>query len=1190
MKYILSLIISGALVVSGFGQTRNVLVGTNNAVVQPTNFWSADASNARTGLGLGTAATNPATAFQPSNLTLSNLADNNGGGLTNLNATNIVGILSVAQGGTGSTNASDARTTLGLGTAATNPATAFQASSLNLSNLASGNGGSLTNLQASNLVGAIPASNIPSVTFTNLSGTLSVAQGGTGATNAANARQNLGSTTVGDALFVATNAEAARTAISLGTAATSAVTAFQPANANLTNLSTNNGASLTGIPIAGVVNLQSNLDTKLATNGNASGLSNITAANITGTVALASNITGTASLATNVTGIVALANGGTGATNAAGARTALGATTVGGNIFTLVNPSAIRFLRLNADNTATALSASDFRTAIGLSTAATNAESAFQPASTNLTTLAGNNGSALTNLQATNLVGLIPASNIPSTTLTNISGTLAIASGGTGATNASSARQNLGSTTVGDAVFIATNAVAARTAIGALTTNSDGSGLTNLTAANITGTVALASNIIGIIAISNGGSGATTAGGARTNLGLGATWLTNTTASDFLSAVGLGSTNSAQFGGLAVGGNLAVVTNQIDFGSPVFFADRSGTNAVFLFEEASDAAIARTNLGLGWPALTNTNSGTGLVSVNTNGEVVSPTNFWQAAPINTVLQNITNVVGNSTNAATNARLLFLYSLAPTVTNVTSTITLPTNGSTFGGDVATITHLGSTSSVTAIRALGASTNLIALNQSEESVRFIYRDGQWKLMDNISYIEPIFFSGTNAAANAAESRTNLGIPLPAFTNTNNANFRTAIELGATNNVTFNNVAASGTLTVTGSVTALSNAAVGGTLTSTGVVTAMTNLNVGGAIAVTNAALTRTNLGLGAADNVSIGSDGGSLTTDDFNAATINVSGSIAFTNAATTRTNLGIPLAALTNTDVTNFRTAIGLGATNDVAFSSVTIGPAPNLVISNGSLFWSTNNRLEIETMTAFAALDFDGGSFGSVAGETRTNLGLGASNSVTFAGLTSNGDITINQTATNNGLLYIYRTNAEPFLGLANLIASNNVTVSNESLFRVGVAEATNKAAQFGFRSTNTNGNGVAVFSVFGYNALMMIGPSDPTAGTNPIQATIYSIAPTNKVMTLITTNTGATLFHRAIEFENTTNQAITRTNLGLPLAALTNTNNAGFQRAIFQTNTTPTNGANLGDVKAWIEISVVTNSVTNSYRIPVFQ
>jgi len=36
--------------------------------------------------------------------------------------------------------------------------------------------------------------------------------------------------------------------------------------------------------------------------------------------------------------------GGTGATTAAGARTNLGATTVGGNLFTLTDPSAIRFL------------------------------------------------------------------------------------------------------------------------------------------------------------------------------------------------------------------------------------------------------------------------------------------------------------------------------------------------------------------------------------------------------------------------------------------------------------------------------------------------------------------------------------------------------------------------------------------------------------------------------------------------------------------------------------------------------------------------------------------------------------------------------------------------------------------------------------------------------------------------------
>jgi hypothetical protein len=49
----------------------------------------------------------------------------------------------------------------------------------------------------------------------------------------------------------------------------------------------------------------------------------------------------------------------------------LGATTIGDSIFKLTNPSAITFLQINADNTATALSASAFRTAIGLGTLAT---------------------------------------------------------------------------------------------------------------------------------------------------------------------------------------------------------------------------------------------------------------------------------------------------------------------------------------------------------------------------------------------------------------------------------------------------------------------------------------------------------------------------------------------------------------------------------------------------------------------------------------------------------------------------------------------------------------------------------------------------------------------------------------------------------------------------------------------------
>jgi len=63
--------------------------------------------------------------------------------------------------------------------------------------------------------------------------------------------------------------------------------------------------------------------------------------------------------------------GGTGATSASGARTNLGATTLGGNIFTITNPSAVTFPRFNADNTISSLSATDFRTAIGAGTSST---------------------------------------------------------------------------------------------------------------------------------------------------------------------------------------------------------------------------------------------------------------------------------------------------------------------------------------------------------------------------------------------------------------------------------------------------------------------------------------------------------------------------------------------------------------------------------------------------------------------------------------------------------------------------------------------------------------------------------------------------------------------------------------------------------------------------------------------------
>jgi hypothetical protein len=111
------------------------------------------------------------------------------------------------------------------------------------------------------------------------------------------------------------------------------------------------------------------------------------------------------------------------------------------------------------------------------------------------------------------------------------------------------------------------------------------------------------------------------------------------------------------------------------------------------------------------------------------------------------------------------------------------------------------------------------------------------------------------------NAAITRTNLGLGATWLTNGNVTNFRSAIGLGTTNTVTFSNVV------------------ILGSVSTTNVISTATNFNVGGTLNVTNKAETRTNLGLGAA---------------------------------------------WLTNANVTNFRTAIGLGENDEPKFHNISV--------------------------------------------------------------------------------------------------------------------------------------------------------------------------------------------------------------------------------------------------------------------------
>jgi hypothetical protein len=120
---------------------------------------------------------------------------------------------------------------------------------------------------------------------------------------------------------------------------------------------------------------------------------------------------------------------------------------------------------------------------------------------------------------------------------TQLNAVVPISKGGTNASTASAARTNLGSTTVGDAVFIAANAAAARTAIGTVigtdVPSPTGTGASGTWAINITGNAATATsatnagNVTGTVAIANGGTGQTSAAAAGSALGAigqGQTW------------------------------------------------------------------------------------------------------------------------------------------------------------------------------------------------------------------------------------------------------------------------------------------------------------------------------------------------------------------------------------------------------------------------------------------------------------------------------------------------------------------------------------------------------------------------------------------------------------------------------------------------------------------------------------------
>jgi len=120
-------------------------------------------------------------------------------------------------------------------------------------------------------------------------------------------------------------------------------------------------------------------------------------------------------------------SGGTGGTSASTGRTGLGATTVGANLFTLTNPSAVTFMQINADNTVTTMDAATFRTAIGAGAGGGTVTSVAGTGTVNGISLTG----TVTSTGNLTLGGALANVNLA----TQMTGTLPIANGGTGTTS-----------------------------------------------------------------------------------------------------------------------------------------------------------------------------------------------------------------------------------------------------------------------------------------------------------------------------------------------------------------------------------------------------------------------------------------------------------------------------------------------------------------------------------------------------------------------------------------------------------------------------------------------------------------------------------------------------------------------------------------------------------------------------------
>jgi hypothetical protein len=489
--------------------------------------------------------------------------------------------LAVADGGTGASTASGARTNLGLviGTDVLAP---------------NGSAASLTSFPTLNQNTTGTASNV--------TGTVAVANGGTGATTASGARTNLG-LVIGTDVLSPTGSAASLTSFptfNQNTTGTASNVTGTVAIANGGTGATTAGAALTALGAYAASNpsgYTSNTGTVTSITAG-TGLSGGTITS-SGTVALANTaVTAGSYTLANITvdaqgRITSATNGsaGSGTVTSVGMTTPTGLSVSGSPVTT----SGTLALSMTAGYAIpTTASQANWDTAYGWGNHASAGYLTTSTAASTYAPLTGTgtsgtwgisitgNAATATNVAYSGLTGTVPTWNQNTTgTAANVTGTVAVANGGTGATTASGARTNLG-LVIGTDVLAPNGSAASLTSFPTLNQNTTG------TASNVTGTVAIA----------NGGTGQTTASAAFNALS------PVTSTGDLI--VGNGTNSSTRLG---IGTNGYVLTSN---GTTATWAAASGGSALTVKDEGATLSTAVTSFDF---------VGAGVVATNTGGAV-----------------------------------------------------------------------------------------------------------------------------------------------------------------------------------------------------------------------------------------------------------------------------------------------------------------------------------------------------------------------------------------------------------------------------------------------------------------------------------------------------------------------------------------------------------------------------------------